>query len=165
MKFDFSRVVLGAYLLANALSLGAIALCLLIESSILDLDAIFRMNSYTETLITRYDQGLIMSVIWSKLYYIFFISAIVIFAYETLSFRFKRSSFFIWILNVLNSILMMLFCLFYLPGIARIFGNEPKVAATPKSESLLNQSELVLQLLCFTLLLTFFIRLLLLSRR
>ncbi|RDU70856.1 hypothetical protein CQA66_07525 [Helicobacter aurati] len=165
MKIEISRIVAGVYLLSTTLTVGALLMCIFIESNIFNLDSIFRTNAYTETLITRYDQGLIMSVIWNNLFYILLISAIIIFVYETLSFRFQKSSFFVWILNVLNVILMLLLCFFYLPGVTKIFNNEPRIAATPESESFLNQTELVLQLLCMTLLITFFMRLFLLNTK
>ncbi|RDU60616.1 DUF4149 domain-containing protein [Helicobacter sp. MIT 14-3879] len=165
MSFEISRFIAGLCLLCTSISIGSLLLCGLLESSIFNLDAIFRMNTHTETLITKYDQGIIMSAIFNQLYYILLISAIFIFIYETLSFRFRKSSFFVWILNIINVILMLLFCFFYLPGIARIFGNEPKIAATPESESFLNQTSLVLQILCVTLLIAFFIRLSLINTK
>lgn len=163
MKFEVSRIIAGIYLISTAVSLGALFMCVLLETYIFDLDSIFRANSYTDTLVTRYDQGIIMSMIWDNLYYILLLSSIVILVYETLSFRFRRSTFFVWILNVLNVILMLLLCFFYLPEVAKIFNGDPVIVATPESNSIINQIELIIQLLCITLFAAFFMRVFLMT--
>lgn len=165
MKFELSRIVAGIYLLSVAVSLGALFVCVLLEAYIFDLDSIFRANAYTDTLITRYDQGIIMSTIWDNLYYILLFSSIIILVYETLSFRFRKSTFFVWILNILNVILMLLLCFFYLPEVSRIFNGDPVIVATPESNSIMNQIELVMQLLCITLFATFFMRVFLIGSK
>ncbi len=153
-----AKILTGVYLLIVGVCIGGIIVIGFSESVILDIDAIFRNNEFSTTLITKYDQGIIFSNIILKFSYLLVFAACFIFLYETLSYKFQKSSFFVWICSILNCILMLLFGLFYSPSIAKIFEEEPRIMASPNSESFFNQSELILKLLLLTLTISFFAR-------
>lgn len=156
-----AKILAGCYLLIVGICMGGIIVLGFAEATILNIDAIFRANDFTETLITKYDQGIILSDIVAKFGYIMVISGIFVLCYETLSYRFRKSNFFVWILNIINAILMFLFGFLYAPKILDMFANEPKIMATPRSESFFNQAELILEFLLITLCISFFARIIL----
>ena len=128
-----SKIIAGFYLLIVGICIGGIIVLDIVETTIFNIDLIFRNNDYTSTLITKYDQGIILSDIVIKFGYILIGGGIFILLYETLSYMLQKSNFFVWILNILNVILMFLFGFFYAPGIVKMFAQEPKIMAIPKS--------------------------------
>ncbi len=160
-----AKILSGIYLLIVGMCIGGIVVIWFAESIILDADAIFRNNEFSTTLITKYDQGIILSCIVAKFGYMLVGFSFFIMLYETLSYKFQKSTFFVWICNILNGILMLLFGLFYAPGITKIFEEEPKIMASPNSESFFNQSELILKLLFLTLIISFFSRIVLTHKK
>ncbi|WP_064773726.1 DUF4149 domain-containing protein [Helicobacter saguini] len=155
-----SKILLGLYFLNIGVALGGIALLGFAESTILNADALLRLKDFTQG-ITKYEQGIILADIIDKFRYVLIFVAIYVLSYESLSFRFQKSNFFVWILSILNTILMFLFCFFYAPKIVNIFNEEPKVMASPQAESLLNSAEITLKILFFTLIIAFFARIIL----
>ncbi|AQQ59086.1 MULTISPECIES: hypothetical protein [Helicobacter] len=160
-----AKILAGFYLLLVGVCIGGIIVTNISESIIMSIDIVFRNNDFSTTLITKYDQGIILAPILLQVGYMLVFAAIFMLFYETMSYRFQKSTFFVWACNVLNAILMFLFGLFYAPNIAKIFNEEPKVMASPDSESFLNQSELILKLLLATLLIAFFARIILMYKR
>ena len=159
-----SKIIAGFYLLIVGICIGGIIVLDIVETTIFNIDLIFRNNDYTSTLITKYDQGIILSDIVIKFGYILIGGGIFILLYETLSYMLQKSNFFVWILNILNVILMFLFGFLYAPGIVKMFAQEPKIMAIPNSESFLNQSEVILEFLCVTLIVAFFLRIILINK-
>ncbi|RDU62482.1 hypothetical protein CQA53_09310 [Helicobacter didelphidarum] len=158
-----AKIMTGLYLLILGICIGGIIVLGFTESTILNADALLRLNEYASS-ITKYDQGIILSDVVAKFGYIVIFAAIFILFYDTLSYRFQKSNFFVWILSILNTILMFLFGFFYAPKIVNVFAQEPKIMASPDSESLLNSAEIILQVLLVTLLIAFFIRITLLDK-
>ncbi|MDY5184731.1 hypothetical protein [Helicobacter trogontum] len=160
-----AKILAGLYLLLIGVCIGSIIVTNISESIIMSIDVVFRNNDFSTTLITKYDQGIILAPILLQVGHILIGSAIFILFYETMSYRFQKSTFFVWACNMLNAILMFFFGLFYAPNIAKIFNEEPKVMASPDSESFINQSELILNLLLITLLIAFFARIIIIYKR
>lgn len=152
-----SKILLGLYFLNIGVAVGGILLLAFAEGTILNADRLLRLNDFASS-ITKYDQNIILADIMDKFRYVLIFVAIFVLSYDSLSFRFKKSNFFIWILGILNTILMFLYSFFYAPKIVQTFQQEPKIAATPQSESLLNATEITLEILFFTLLIAFFSR-------
>lgn len=159
-----SKILLGFYFLNIGVGLGGIMLLSFAESTILNADALLRLKDFTQG-ITKYEQGIILADIIDKFRYVLIFVAIYTLSYESLSFRFQKSNFFVWILGVLNTILMFLFCFFYAPKIVNIFNDEPKVMATPEAESLIISAEITLKILFFTLFIAFFARVILTDKK
>ena len=105
--YIYSRVLLGIYLALLAVCIGGILVLGFAESTILNIDMLLRLNEYASS-ITKYDQGIILADIVDKFRYVLIFTSIFMFSYDTLSYRFKKSTFFMWILTVLNTILMFL---------------------------------------------------------
>lgn len=160
-----AKILAGCYLLLVGICIGGIVVTNITESIIMNIDAFFRINNFSTTLITKYDQGIILAPILLQFGYVLIGSAIFIFAYETMSYKLQKSTFFVWGCNILNALLMLLYGLFYAPNISKMLNEEPKVMASPDSESFLNQSELILKLLLITLLIAFFARIILMHKR
>lgn len=159
-----SKILLGLYFLNIGIVLGGIIVLNFAEGTILNADALLRLNDFTSS-ITKYDQGIILADILDKFRYILVFVAIYVLSYDSLSFRFQKSNFFIWILGILNTILMFLFSFFYTPNIVEVFSQEPKVMAAPQTESLLNSAEIVLKILFITLLISFFSRVIITDKK
>ncbi len=160
-----AKILAGCYLLCVGICIGGIMVIGFAESIIMNIDAVFRNNEFSTTLITKYDQGIILAPILLRFGYVLVGVAAFILFYETMSYKFQKSTFFVWVCNMLNAILMFLFGLFYAPNIAQMFHEEPKVMAGPDAESLFNQSELILKLLFITLVIAFFARIILMHKK
>lgn len=160
-----AKILAGLYLLIVGICIGGIIVTGLAESIIMSIDVVFRNNDFSTTLITKYDQGIILAPILLQFGYVLVGAAIFTLLYETMSYRFQKSTFFVWGCNILNSLLMFLYGLFYAPNISKMLNEEPKVMASPDSESFLNQSELILKLLFITLLIAFFSRIILMHKK
>lgn len=160
-----AKILAGLYLLVVGICIGGIIVTNISESIIMNIDVVFRNNDFSTTLITKYDQGIILAPILLQFGYVLIGAAIFTVFYETMSYRFQKSTFFVWACNVLNAIFMLLFGLFYAPNIEKIFNEEPKVMASPDSESFINQGELILNLLLITLFIAFFARIIIMYKK
>lgn len=160
-----AKIFAGCYLLIVGVCIGGIIVIGFAESIIMNIDVVFRNNDFSTTLITKYDQGIILAPILLHFGYVLVGCAVFMLFYETMSYRFQKSTFFVWGCNILNALLMFLYGLFYAPNISKMLNEEPKVMASPDSESFLNQSELILKLLFITLLIAFFARVILMHKK
>lgn len=160
-----AKILAGFYLLLVGACVGGIIATNIAESIIMNIDVVFRNNDFSTTLITKYDQGIILAPILLQFGYVLAGSSIFMLFYETMSYKFQKSTFFVWCCNILNALLMLLYGLFYAPNISKMLNEEPKVMASPDSESFLNQSELILKLLFITLIIAFFSRIILMHKK
>lgn len=160
-----AKILAGCYLLLVGICIGGIIVTGFAESIIMSIDVVFRNNDFSTTLITKYDQGIILAPILLQFGYVLVGASIFMILYETMSYRFQKSTFFVWGCNILNTLLMLLYGLFYAPNISKMLNEEPKIMASPDSESFLNQSELILKFLLITLLIAFFARIILMHKK
>ena len=64
-----SKIIAGFYLLIVGICIGGIIVLDIVETTIFNIDLIFRNNDYTSTLITKYDQGIILSdIVGAEIY-------------------------------------------------------------------------------------------------
>lgn len=163
MNKEIILKITGAmYLVILGICIGGIVLSAISASSIFNADIILRNSGLSDSIITKYDSGIIMSNIFVKFGYILNVSAIIILVYESLSFRIQKSGFFLWLLNILNVILIFLFTFYYT---SKIIDMQEEGAATVggiEFDSIHRQSELVFKILLVTLIISFISRVLIL---
>ena len=160
-----ARILLSIYLILIGICIGMILMFGFTFDSIENMDMIFRGNEHTQTTFTKYDQGIIISSIVVQLSNVLVVCGFFILFYETISYKFKKSNIFIWLLGLANTALLLLFHFVYSSNLSKIFSDEPKVAAMPSSESFLNQYELILKILFITLIISFFTRILFINSK
>ncbi|PAF51134.1 hypothetical protein BKH43_02705 [Helicobacter sp. 13S00401-1] len=152
------KITGSIYLIVLGLCIGGIVLCAISAATIFDSNAILRINDLSNSILTRFDEGIIMTKIFERFGYILNISAIIILVYESLSFKLQKSGFLLWLLGILNAILMFLFTFYYINKIVTMQNEGASVTAGVDFNLIHKQSEVVFKVLLVTLIVAFIAR-------